>query len=203
MPFCDDKKVIFLHVPKTGGTTIKRIFDIQLLHDSNPATNPSPQHLTCKMLREYIGNKKYSDYYKFVFVRNPWARILSSYFWRQTLPKKRPILPFNEFINNVEQVVGRQQYYDQEFGDHFIPQVEYTSDVDDIFRFEDFANGIEKIASRLGVTIVKIPPKKPKYYDNYWEYYNDYTRKVVARVYRNEIHEFGYFFGTDKASVSH
>lgn len=194
MPYCDKKKVIFLHVPKTGGTTIERIFDIALLYDANPKTNPTPQHLTCKMLRERIGNEKYDSYYKFAFVRDPWSRILSSYYWRQTLPKKRPVLPFVEFIENVERVVDGRLFYRQEFGDHFIPQVEYTSDVDDVFRFEDFENGVRAIASRLGVPIRKIPAKKTKHYDNYREFYNDYTRQIIARIYRDEIEAFGYRF---------
>jgi hypothetical protein len=36
MPYCDEKRVIFLHVPKTGGTTIKRLFGIDQLDDPDP-----------------------------------------------------------------------------------------------------------------------------------------------------------------------
>lgn len=201
LPYCDNKKVIFLHVPKTGGTTIERLFDIARLHDSNPATNPTPQHLTCKMLRERIGDDKYESYYKFVFVRNPWSRILSSYFWRQTLPRKRPVLPFTKFIENVERVVDERLFYSQEFGDHFIPQLEYTSDVDDVFRFENFEDGARQVASRLGLTVRKIPAKKAKHYDNYREFYNDHTRQVIARIYRDEIDEFGYRFTPGRAAA--
>jgi len=197
LPYCDKKKVIFLHVPKTGGTSIEDILDIRLLHDWNPATVPSPQHLTCSMLRERIGSEKYDSYYKFVFVRNPWSRILSSYFWRQTLPKKRPVLPFIKFVENVERVVGDRSFYDLEFGDHFIPQLEYTMDVNDIFRFEKFEPGVREVASKLGVAVGKIPPKKARHYDNYIDFYNDYTRRIIARTYRDEIAEFGYEFKPD------
>ena len=196
MPYCDNKEVIFLHVPKTGGTTIKRILDIHLLHDSNPAVSPSPQHLTCDRLRERLGIEKYSAYYKFAFVRNPWARILSSYFWRQTLPKKRTILPFGAFIENARRLVRNEQYYDQEFGDHFIPQVEYTSDVNDVFKFEDFENSIKIIAAKLNTPLAKIPPKKPKHYDQYWEYFDNQTREIIAEIYSDDIREFGYKFKT-------
>ena len=194
MPYCDEKKIIFLHVPKTGGTTIKRIFDISLFHDSNPATSPSPQHFTCNMLEERIGHQKYSDYYKFAFVRNPWSRILSSYFWRQTLPKERPVLPFEDFIGNVAQIVAKKNYYSQEFGDHFIPQTEFTSDVNDIFKFEDFEASIATIAAKTGIVINKIPPKKAKHYDDYTKFYNKETRQIIAKIYKTEISKFGYSF---------
>lgn len=194
MPYCDEKEVIFLHVPKTGGTTIKRLFDIPLLHDSNPAVTPSPQHLTCARLRERLGNKKYDSYYKFAIVRNPWSRILSSYFWRQTLPKKRKILPFASFIESARHAVINGQFYEQEFGDHFIPQVEYTSDVNDVFRFESFASSVKIIASKLNTPVEKIPPKKPKHYDQYWNYFDSHTRDMVAEIYSDDIREFGYEF---------
>lgn len=195
MPYSDDKRAIFLHIPKTGGTTIRRIFNLEHLHDTNPATRPSPQHLTCRLLRDRIGSEKYADYYKFTFIRNPWGRILSSYFWRQGLPKKRPILPFNDFLETARQAVAKDQYYQQDFDDHFIPQSRYTVDVDDIFRFERFAEGIEAVARRLGIAIDSIAPKEPKPHDRYWEYYDNYGRALVSEIYQEEIEEFGYVFG--------
>ncbi len=177
-----------------------RIFDIRLFYDPRPDTRPSPQHLTCEMLRERIGDEKYNSYYKFSFVRNPWARLLSSYFWRQTLPKERPVLPFDVFVDNARQVVVKKLYYEQEFGDHFIPQAEYTRDVDDVFRYESFDSGVITIASRLGIPPATISPKTPKHYDNYWEFYDDSTREIVANTYRDEIDEFGYEFGPEKDS---
>jgi len=192
LPYSDEKGIVFLHVPKTGGTAVVRFFNIRSLHDWNPEVRPSPQHLTCEMLRKKIGNKKYEDYYKFAFVRNPWARILSSYFWRQTLPKKRPVLPFPDFVETARQAVTKRRFYDQDFSDHFIPQVEYTVDVDDIFRFEEFDKSIKVLAAKLGIETEPVPPRKPKPHDRYWTYYDNQTRSVIAEIYREEIEQFDY-----------
>ena len=62
MPYCDEKRVIFLHVPKTGGTTIKRLFGINQLDNPDPTIRPSMQHLTCALLRREIGSEKYEEY---------------------------------------------------------------------------------------------------------------------------------------------
>ena len=146
------------------------------------------------MLRARLGDKKYDSYYKFTFVRNPWARILSSYFWRQRLPKKRPVAPFPDFVENAKQAVRTGQYYRQEFGDHFIPQTEYTRDVDDVFRCENFENAVRTVAAKLGVFVGRVPAKTPKHHDKYREFYDGRTRAVIAELYREEIEELGYRF---------
>ena len=194
MPYCDEKRVVFLHVPKTGGTTIKRIFGIDKLNNSDPTIRPSLQHLTCTLLRNEMGAEKYDQYYKFAFVRNPWARIVSDYFWRQQLPKKRPVLPFSEFVLNAQSLVRSGNYYDQEFGDHFIPQINYTTDVDDVFSFESFAESVHTVAEKLNVQIDPISSKEPKPYDKYWQYYDQKSRLIIAEIYAEEIEQFGFEF---------
>jgi hypothetical protein len=195
MPYCDEKRVIFLHVPKTGGTTIKRLLGITQLNNTDPSIRHSLQHLTCALLREKMGPDKYDQYYRFAFVRNPWARIVSDYYWRQQLPKKRPVLPFPEFVRNAQNLVHSRNYYDEEFGDHFIPQVEYITDVDDVFRFESFASGVYAVAEKLNVEIDPISAKEPKPYDKYWEYYDTKSRLIISEIYSEEIECFGYEFG--------
>ena len=89
MPYNDQLKTVFLHIPKTGGTTVKRLLGIRQLNSENPVLIPSPQHLTCALLRVSMGHEKYDSYFKFTFVRNPWARLVSDYFWRLSGPKKK------------------------------------------------------------------------------------------------------------------
>ena len=196
MPYDDDKRVIFLHVPKTGGTTVKRLFDIRQLDDPDPTIRPSPQHLTGDLLRGRIGEGKYWSYYKFSFVRNPWARLVSSYFWRQQLPKKRPVISFEDFVESARSAVISGQYYNQEFADHFIPQLDFTRDADDVFRFESFEDGLRTVAAKLGVELGPLEGKPARPYDRYWEYYDNDTRTIISKTYREEIEKFAYEFGT-------
>ena len=194
MPYCDKKKTVFLHVPKTGGTTIGRMLDIQQFQDSNPSHRPTPQHFTSRMLREALGDETYGAYYSFAFVRNPWARLLSSYFWRQQLPKKRKVLPFDDFVEHAGAVVASNDFYAEDFGDHFIPQIEYASDVDDVFRFEAFETGLRAAAARMGIDLGPVPPKPVKPHDDYQPYYSRQARDRVAEIYQADIALFGYEF---------
>lgn len=61
-------KVIFVHIPKTGGTSIRM---------SLKGMHLLKQHRTMDEVPEWCD---IDDYFKFTFVRNPWDRILSLYF---------------------------------------------------------------------------------------------------------------------------
>ena len=194
VPYNDELEVVFLHVPKTGGTAIKRLFDIHQLDSHDPSEVPSPQHLTCELLLLRMGAEKYDRYYRFTFVRNPWARMLSAFLWRRGRTGDRPPPSFPEFVREARRVVEEESYYEHAFGDHFIPQVRYAEDVHDVFRYEAFEAGVRAVADRLGVSIGAIPQREgePRHYP---DYYDDRSRAVVAEVYRDEIERFGYVYG--------
>ena len=69
-----DKKFIFIHIPKTAGMAIGAS-----VGKSNPA------HFEGKEIAKRLASKSRNDsidnYFKFTFVRNPWDRFLSLYFY--------------------------------------------------------------------------------------------------------------------------
>jgi len=195
MPYNDHLKTVFLHIPKTGGTTVKRLLGIRQFNSENPEVIPSPQHLTCALLRTEMGCEKYDSYFKFTFVRNPWSRLVSEYFWRQSVPKRRLAMSFPEFTEYAAGIAISGRFCERRFDDHFIPQIEYTRDVNRIYRFEQFAQGVMSAASLLGLDIEEVPEKPARRHDNYWEYYDAASRARVARVYQDDIDAFGYEFG--------
>ena len=70
-----DKKIIFIHIPRTGGTSIEKYFDFKFSADWSPET---AQHLT---MEEYNEHYDLDKYFKFTTVRNPWDRLMSWYLW--------------------------------------------------------------------------------------------------------------------------
>ena len=89
-------KFIFTHIPKTGGTSITR------------ALNPNAG-IKNKPLKE-MPLKDKEDYFKFTFVRNPWDRAVSMFFFRQ----KRGWLTKKKFeligsAHNVNEVIIKEK----------------------------------------------------------------------------------------------
>jgi len=69
------KKIIFIHIPRTGGTSVEKYFNFKPSVDWKIKT---AQHLT---LKEYGDHYELDDYFKFSIVRNPWDRLISWYLW--------------------------------------------------------------------------------------------------------------------------
>jgi hypothetical protein len=100
MPYSPSGKIIFIHIPKTGGTSIEYFFDLchpdcfwfdrwdldqeafirQHKHRTkSPGIYFEPQHYTPEVLKDLIPD--YNQYFKFTFIRNPYTKLLSEYYW--------------------------------------------------------------------------------------------------------------------------
>ena len=87
-------KFIFIHIPKTAGESIEVTFQAKgelKYWASFDHTNHEPlQHLTANEIKKRLGKSEYNKYYKFSFVRNPFSRCVSEYFWwRQKIDSDR------------------------------------------------------------------------------------------------------------------
>jgi len=87
----DDVSVLFVHVPKTGGSAVEDAFadagwDTHLLdrtsarHPSRRFRRCSPQHLHAEMLEQLVRLERID--LVLVVVREPLARFRSEYLWR-------------------------------------------------------------------------------------------------------------------------
>ena len=77
---CEKNKIIFIHIPKTTGTTIESIFKSSRLNIRNTKYRLWEQHSTISQLIK-MHKVDINQYYKFTVIRNPWDRAVSGHNW--------------------------------------------------------------------------------------------------------------------------
>ena len=202
-------KTIFIHIPKTAGVSIihalmSSVLDYETEGLIKNLPNPLKQQFSLKglqkhkMAHEYVpsdvSKASWNNYYKFVFVRNPWDKVVSEYCWRMSLnPRDHPFTNFEQFLRTCKERPKRDTYWT-----HAQPQIDFISNnnnviVDDVFKFEEFSSGISTIEDRLNISI-NVKHHNASQHKHYQDYYNEKTRQQVYKLYKQDIKTFDYEF---------
>lgn len=180
--------VIFVHINKTGGSSIEAALGLPF------------QHRTARELLAELGPRRWSERFSFAFVRNPWDKVASHYHFRvktnQTALRTNGI-SFNDW---VREAYGEHnpRYYDQP--KMFMPQVEWLTDdagrilVDFVGRFERLEEDFLEVCRRIGRERVTLPHRKAASRLPYRELYEPDTVEIVGRRFEDDIRRFGYCF---------
>jgi hypothetical protein len=220
MPINNQIGALFVHIPKTGGTSIEKILgmyheqwmhpDIDKYHGFFPVKrkyihNPLAldnlngyylQHLTLNEIYELSNNQKSKSLFKFTFVRNPWDRLVSEYVW------KYQHLNFDKYIYKVQEVVKNRILLETN-NIHFRPQVEFINeDIDYIGRFENFQNDVKKIIHQFKLEPnTFIPHEKKSHKTHYAKYFTEETSEIVKKIYSEDIDQFDYKISTRNVAI--
>ena len=198
-------KFIFVHINKTGGTSLELILrKLSALYvgkwdNKLYAKNWDGKHNLIekyrKLAKKEIGFK---NYFKFTIVRNPWDRLLSNYFYRKYIKYDGFIqdMSFKEWVVNsktgdysFENSLSKHEQFDWITDNHKEVLVDF------IGRFENLQEDFDIICDKIGIPRQELPHKNKSKHKHYTEYYNDETRSIVAEKYAKDIEYFGYKFG--------
>lgn len=218
----DSTKVIFIHIPKCGGNSIFRFQD---------PNKPEEVISYYKTFGHNIRNPDFKYYkdsderkcsrFSFSFVRNPWDRLVSSYFYLKA-GGSHGLLGGTKSLKCLKQQSSDGDAKDSEkylggyssFEDmllnwndelfnqiHFKPQYKWLCDnngdiiVDYVGKLENFQEDFDIICDRIGLPKLQVPHKNKSKHKHYTEYYDNETRQIVAEKYAKDIEYFGYKFG--------
>lgn len=208
---------VFIWVPKTAGTSI---FDALSQHGmrkikTNPRGFDGKSHVTFghrdpKEVRAAMPNGLWDESCKFAFVRNPWDRLVSLYFYWKNFDdghviKSHPLaastsrLNFRDFCKNLSaqsHLLPRMLKGDCGGVLQMCSQTKWigpdeSPNVDFIGRYENLEEDFSKVCRHLGVD-AKLGHRNKSSHKHYSEYYDDETAKVVGEIYREDIERFGY-----------
>lgn len=193
--------LLFVHPPKTGGTSVQE----WLLTNVRSAerTKNSFQHVSLETL---IQEFNFEDPFSFATVRNPFDRVVSSYFYHKEVLqhhieylKTHPNQEGGKFGNlekNIEELNACNnglKYYIENIM-KLKPQVEYTKGVSLIIKLEEINQKFTTI-QKLVKCRTPLQHLNTSKHEHYTAYYDKKTKKLVSRIFYEDLIEYGYEYG--------
>lgn len=184
-------EVSFVHINKTGGTSIEKALGLPFLH------------MTAVQLRALIGEVRWKRRFSFAFVRNPWDKVASHYRFRvktnQTGLGDDPI-PFSQWVRRA---YGDRDptYYDNP--QMFMQQIEWVADeqgkilVDFIGRFERLHDDFDEVCRRIGRSAT-LPHVKSTGSRDYRPLYDDRSVEIITERFADDVERFRYSFERER-----
>jgi hypothetical protein len=205
------EQVLFVHVQKTGGSTVQSVLLDRLPGAEKLAGLPGAKHAHLKAaLRTH---PELAAYWTFGFVRNPWARLWS---WWSMIDRRQDQrdeghawatrrIANNPFWNGVLAELPDFEAFVMQGPERFArlrtPQLRYLRTpqrrADFIGRTETFGADLAQVCERLGI---EAPPEAPRRnadrgaHGSYRDHYTPAMRQRVAELFEPDLREFGYEF---------
>jgi hypothetical protein len=205
---------IFIHIPRTSGISMRTALTpyaggctFPWLNPSRLRWEPDYPHYTAREVKEYLGHRQYSRYFKFAFVRNPWDRLLSRYFFLRGQESNDPQCRINQrryyppgSLSFTEWLLGQGEEKNCIHPLDLRQQVEWlfepdgTPLVDFIGRFESLSTDFVEVCRRIGIEATLACENRYKPADDYHGYYSPEAEAFVAERFHGDIERWGYNF---------
>ena len=202
-------RVLFVHVQKTGGSTVQSVLLDRLPGAQKLTDLPGAKH--AHLADALSAHPDLAGYWTFGFVRNPWARLWS---WWSMIGRRSEMreagnawaarrIKRNAFWSGTLDAMPDFETFVMEGPDRFdrlrIPQLDYLRTferrADFIGRTETFTADFADVCARLGIAP---PPEEPRRNagpgGSYRDQYTPAMRERVADLYAADLREFGYEF---------
>jgi hypothetical protein len=190
----EDKKVLFVRIPRAGGDHIFDWLDqygsASLLQQSEiKSLKVPPQHLPYNDIVALLGNVW--DY-AFAVVRNPYQRMEREFFSSLTKEQQLNSKKWPDFTRWVVLQLNNAHvdpYYKQ---NHFCPQSGLVADELDVYRLEDGLVGLQKkLSSIVNLCCEQVLEYPVEAYHENIIWTND-SISAVNRFYHDDFALFGY-----------
>ena len=187
---------IFVHVPKAAGTSVGHY-----LYGCRTG-----DHMTLLDYRTALPKPMYKSAFKFTFVRNPWDRLVSAYFYlksdeRSPFDRKQAagsVLLHETFEEFVSEFVARKNinaFIHLKEQHLFLRLPGRRIGVDFVGKFERLNDDFAVIAQRLGKdTTLQHRNASTLRKTDYRDIYTPKMVDIVAKTYAKDIAYFGYSF---------
>jgi len=191
----DYYKCIFVHIPKNAGLSVTyTLFG-----------NAGGSHRKIVDYKKVFSRSTFKRYYKFSFVRNPWDRVVSTFFFlkngglteKDRVWAEKHLAPFGTFDAFVKGWLKEENINNSLHFQHqhvFLEDEKGKIAVDFIGRFENIDEDFKIITDKLGINRILKKTNTSQRKKNYRDYYDEETKEIVNEVYKKDIQLFNYGF---------
>jgi hypothetical protein len=178
------------------------------------------RHMNVMSMVKNYGQKNWDNYFTFTFVRNPWDRMVSWFFWKKKLKTIPKNLTFREFVVNFKSwyrsikspahtnswqktkldLKLRTTHLNPWQGPPPLSAQSQHSWFDDKFeidfvgKFENLQNDFNKICNTLNIKDTELPHLYDTKHLHYSKYYDPEIKKEVDKIWGIDAEVFKYKF---------
>ena len=204
-----DKRFLFIHIPKTAGTSITNslapyadrpqlLWENRLLASVGIHVNhigPWKRrrfrgHCSANDVYRHLPLEVYRQLFKFAFVRNPWDLLVSLYNFIPSRPNHRyqkrvAKMTFAEFVDvwTLRPEIQQASRITDTHGNCLVDFVGY---------FESVSDDFTTVCNRIGITPPPLRRDNCSRRSDYREAYDDRLRQLVGERLAQDIQFFGY-----------
>ena len=206
---------IFIHIPKTGGTSMALALEARaakediMLGDTPKAVKRRGRvrgatsagrlwkHSTLHDITGLVTPAQIAAAKVFTMVRNPWDRIVSYYHWLRVqrfdheAVRLAGALGFSDFLNHAQ---TRASLAANPYG-RYVTGANGAERCDLFVRLEHLDEDLPQLEALIGLKLAPLPHENPSERAGlYQEYYGAKDKALVAQLAAQDIARFGYRF---------
>lgn len=206
---------VFVHIPKTGGTSValalesRAMKDDILLGDTPKARRRRRRlagaktrgrlwkHATLADIDGLIDAETLAGLFAFTLVRNPWDRLVSYYHWLRDQSFEHHAVAlaasadFTTFVSHPATLAA----FRAAPASHYMRRADGVEQCHAYIRIEHFAEDAELLERHLGFQMSLPHVNRSRRDGDFRGYYSAATRDLIAEACAEDIERFGYRFG--------
>jgi len=201
-----EHKFIFVKTRKTAGSSLEHLLypylnkEIDICtgspRDNTPSLNVEHYgtngHLSWKEINNSLMvDNVWDNYYKFTIERNPWDKVVSSYFWHKEIKKEQfGDIDFESYVRTCQLLPTDWQLYTDN----------NKVALNDVYQYDNLTQMYEDLNQLFGFNITKEQRANTKLKSgirkvkDYKDIHTKGTINFVSKLFENEIKTFGYSY---------
>jgi len=188
----DDQKILFIHVPKTAGSSVNKLFaqngyDISYYSEGSTSRfrgHCGPQHID----RELILGEFDLDTFDYIFsiYRDPADRLLSEFTWAPWGLVGRDEYTSEAFETWCPLIFDAWKKQKYRFDNHIRPQCDFYIDDTDVYDFDEIHTLPEKLRDKIGLDNIDLPYERSSRRDDREYIIYENTFELIKEFYKGD-----------------